>query len=232
MSQDIWSSPLRTVQPLVPPEPGPISCRGNCNYKAGGKPRASQICIELKCKTCCTEAMLEARANKTSRPPCKSHKADTVYAPLPQLGPASTSANRTSGTVNNDVNLPPAIQPDASTALPNLVPLPSPTPDNLPPTNLTNVTSESSPTTLHNQHTVASNAGPTSILLPQTENRGNRRKPLVQPLGPNWLAKKAEADDVQNRAEDLKSRRIRMEEELKRTVDITIYYKVCLSLSS
>ena len=70
----------------------------------------------------------------------------------------------------------------------------------------------------------------------QNPTSSQRARPLKQPLGPLWLTAKRTADG-EGEMDDLKARRSQMDEELKRMVDIVIYFKVrsllkMLSLSS
>ena len=71
----------------------------------------------------------------------------------------------------------------------------------------------------------------------QNPTSSQRTRPLKQPLGPLWLTAKRTADGEGEMVQDLKARRSQMDEELKRTIDIVIYFKVrsllkMLSLSS
>src|SRR5277367_2487565 len=74
----ILNAPLRVYIPLASDEPGSTPCRGNCKYKGGGKPRASQPCIEIKCRSCCIEAAADARKVGLRRAPCQVHKVDAI----------------------------------------------------------------------------------------------------------------------------------------------------------
>ena len=54
-----------------------------------------------------------------------------------------------------------------------------------------------------------------------------KARALAQPIGPNWLAHKAQANSDNEKAEDLKVCRFQIDKELKRTVEFSIYFKVC-----
>ncbi|KAF8054207.1 hypothetical protein FPV67DRAFT_1173441 [Lyophyllum atratum] len=53
----------------------------------------------------------------------------------------------------------------------------------------------------------------------------NRRRPLAQPIGPNWVAAKIAADEERASIETLKVRRQQMEEMAKKTCEFVIYHK-------
>lgn len=192
-------APLRILQPLVVPASDPgvgIPCHGTCSYKTGGKPRGSQLCIEIKCKNCCSQAAADAKKTNTSRDPCKSHKIDAVRSP-----PQATNA-------------------------PNTVAQGSATPQVLPAALVPPISTSSVPvTSLPNNPSAVPEAQPT-VSQHKTSNRGDRVQPLKNPIGKNWQNKKDEAVAIQNQVENLKSKKIQIEEEVKRTVDIILFHKV------
>lgn len=53
-----------------------------------------------------------------------------------------------------------------------------------------------------------------------------RSQRLAQPLGGAWLAQKTTAEMERAKVDDLKDRRLKMEERLKRTVEFMLYHKV------
>lgn len=214
LSPEIMNAPLRIIQPIVPSHPGPVSCQGDCNYKGGGKPKALKTCIELKFKACCKLAFVEANTARKSCAACKGHDFPAVYSQLQAIAPPATPSITVTPPVPQHW-LPPNVasetllhkQPAAAATQPqpSFQSQPSTTPNNTS-SSLTAVPGEKSST-----------------------SHGTRKRALAQPLGKNWLACKEEAENTRARQEDLKSRHNQMEEELKQTVELLIYFKVCFN---
>ncbi|KAJ7137198.1 hypothetical protein C8R44DRAFT_729102 [Mycena epipterygia] len=69
------NAPLRFAPPALPiPPPGPVHCTTvGCFTKDGSPRQASRKCIQYQCKTCCTQAGLDATEEGTYRDSCKAH---------------------------------------------------------------------------------------------------------------------------------------------------------------
>lgn len=150
---------------------------------------------------------------------------------------------------------PPTANPVPTVPTLNPVPTVAPTPNPVPtapilahPANVAQINSQTQPgagmhpVNSHFQHLLLQNqplsitpvntsstltAAPGNLSQTASTAHGSRKKALAQPLGKNWLAHKEEAYDFRAKQEDLKSRRSRMDEEFKRTVELLIYFKVC-----
>lgn len=204
LPDSIAKAPLRLAPPPIVSD-GSVHCANKCKSKSGTQTRGCQTCIELKCRSCCLDAAAEARRNNRPRGPCKTHKVDSVSdTPViqqdhpPPLTPAHQPVN-----VRYTPATPPPTQPRAA----NVV-APAPT-----------------------QHATHSAPGhPTPSQLPPTPHRSQngRRQPLAQPIGPNWLQKKNDAESEKANIEAVKMRRLRMDEISKRTVELVVYYEVSI----
>jgi len=209
------NTPLRVINPFPAPN-GPLDCRGNCQTTSGNNVRGSQACIEFKCKKCCTDTFHTARKNNTPRDPCKTHKLaavrdtpaiaqvpppNSIPSPKAQTPPLTCHNSSSSQTGPSPSSESPSVQlPGEKAIAPDLSALG------------VSQTRTGSPTKLPGQ---------------SSNTQKGKARALAQPIGPNWLARKTQANSDNEKAEDLKVRRSRIDEELKRTVEFTIYFKVC-----
>ena len=202
------NTPLRVINPFPAPN-GPLDCRGNCQTTSGNNVRGSQACIEFKCKKCCTDTFHTARKDNTPRDPCKTHKLAAV-----RDTPLAAS-----------VQAPPPISIPPRKAL-----TPPPTSNNSSssqiPLSLPSVQLPGGIAVAPDLSTPSPSQTRSPTKLPGNTQKGKARA-LAQPIGPNWLARKAQANSDNEKAEDLKVRRFRIDEELKRTIEFTVYFKVC-----
>ncbi|KDR68400.1 hypothetical protein GALMADRAFT_231366 [Galerina marginata CBS 339.88] len=225
------NKPLRVITPLPAPN-GPLDCRANCQTSTGNRVRGSQACIELKCRKCCTDTFHTARKNNTPRDPCKAHKLLAVQEkpktppPVPQTQSAGPGLSISSpGRPLSPSHTASPIQHHVNASVGDVRPLgdtfPSPTVSlclNPPP-------SSQNPASRNvGQVAQATTGGSSDNPKGKGKEKGNTRA-LAMPLGPRWRESKAQANLDNEKAEDLKIRRARIDEELKRTVEFSIYFK-------
>ncbi|PPQ76768.1 hypothetical protein CVT26_000268 [Gymnopilus dilepis] len=213
--------PLRVIEPLAAPN-GPVECRGTCKSgSTGQRGRGSQSCIGQLCKKCCTNAFETARANNVPRDPCKAHKVGPVREDPALLGqahiPSLTTPPASIPTIppaSVPPTLPSALVP--STSLPISAPNLSdsaPLLDGASALQITPTASQTQP------------SAPNEINANQTSKGRGRGRALANPIGPNWLKEYDNANSEQQKFDDLKARRARIDEEMKRTIEFVVYYE-------
>lgn len=138
------------------------------------------------------------RKNNTPQDPCKTHKLAVVHdTPTIQVPPPTCHNSSSSQTPPSpSVQLPGKKSLALDLSAPDL-----------------SQTRSRSPTKLPGQST-------------SSNTQKGKARALAQPIGPNWLAHKAQANSDNEKAEDLKVHQFWIDEELKRTVEFTIYFKV------
>lgn len=213
LPDNILNAPLRLAPPPIVSD-GPVYCANNCKSKGGARTRGCQTCIELKCRTCCMDAASEAQHNNRPRGPCKTHKVASISdvpiveenPPLPLPLPIQTPP----------IRQPPYIPITPPSTQPRTVVPAAPRPTHHAPIPIQAAPSQSDLT----------QPGFSQPVPAQHISRTGRRQPLAQPIGPNWLQKKSEADNEKANMEAVKMRRLQMDEISKRTVELLVYYEV------
>jgi len=227
------NAPLRVYTPLVPQlqENGRIGCSGDCMYKTGGKPPALQTCIGVLCNKCCRKEAEKAGDNNIDRPECQTHKVAAVHGNAAPVDPPAPPA-----LPPPPPPPPPPVTPTQTTPsaqIPTVVPT-QPQSEALttqalsqdPPTSIVSTITAPQETPLAASGSSTPPALSTSQAVTKA-GKGNRRpKPLAQPIGPAWLASQTAAATEAKQADDLKMENHRINEELKKTIDIHLYYKV------
>ena len=171
--------------------------------KKGKTTAGAQGCIDHRCKSCCTDTFHEAITNNRPRDPCKAHKLDSAKdRALSGPSGSSSAAVILSGRSQaaSHALIPPS-QPDPIVA-----------------------TSSYASTEPQASGSVSSsqNNPPHTTQTSTTRTRG-----LAQPVGPNWVRNKQSADaDRDRKINDIKARRSQMDEAVKRTAELVIYFKV------
>ncbi|KIJ91796.1 hypothetical protein K443DRAFT_14103 [Laccaria amethystina LaAM-08-1] len=180
-------SPVAAMLPLT--QAGRIDCANlPCYTKGGVRTQGSKSCIEFKCKLCCSNAALEATANRIGHPWCNTHSqvaaterqmvqmaGPVLEAPIPSLPMVLDPPHPSTSSSDTDFAIDPqllALSTSTPLALPPMCPIPMFIPSSSPPV----ASQRSSPT-------------PISSL---SVSRGSGRS-LDQPLNPLWA-------DVRNQA--------------------------------
>ena len=201
----------------------------HCQTKKGDPSQGAVACINHMCKTCCAQAVDDARLNNQLHDPCKYHKIDLVRNYLPFCGqaqaavlpsaqvPAQPDQAPLSGSNLSTTVIGPSLSPHLSNPVPQSITMSA---------GISNSDARPPPTD--------SVSSPSSQLSPTFVNQlsalaGSQRhtRSLAQPVGLNWIAQKTVAVQEWGTTGDLKIKRALIDDELKHTVKFIIYYEVC-----